>query len=906
MDVNNISKAYRPIPFWSWNDKLNKEETVSQVRLMHERGMGGFFMHARGGLQTEYMSEEWFENVEVAISEAEKYGMRPWVYDENGWPSGFGNGLVNGMGVEYQQKYLCMEEVQEHTEHYICKSGNHYFYYEVNPFYVDTMDKKVVKEFITRIYNPYYDRFQNRIEGFFTDEPEIAESGKIPWSFVFEEEYKKRFGENLLDHLEELFLEIGNYKKTRIQFWKMATELFSESYFKQIYEWCDGRQLKLTGHLTGEGTIKDQLSTSGACMPHYEYFHMPGMDWLGRKALPNDLTPYQVTSVAEQLGKKEVLTESFAGCGHNVSFEELKGIYECQMVRGINRLCPHLQGYTIRGIRKRDWPPTLYYQQPWWTEYDKWIDAMSRIGMLLSEGKTNVGVLVLHPMTTAWTLFNTKDFSKIEDLDQSLIRVIRTLENKHISFHLGDEMILERHAKVEDGRLVINEQTYSYIVDTCCVELLDTTKNLLEKYKKQGGKIGNVDDLLANPVINDVSIAYTQRTYDEFKVHYFVNSSSETKYSYVNVKGQKLDIYTGETEPFNGEHRFEPWGSLVVLADGTENKVLEEVSETELSMNGLYDVDPHTLNSLTLDRCDYYFDGELQERNGYILSVCERANALERPIRIKMDFHVDVEVIPSELYLVVETPEIFDIKVNEECVKKTDCGYYIDKSFRKIDIKNSLNVGKNIITLECTFLQSQQFYKNLQNAWKFQSEKNKLCYDMEIEAIYLLGTFSVKTEGLWEKLELDAWRYQGNFVIDTPHKKIALSNIERQGYPFFCGELILEGEVDVRGENPYLLLPSKGINAIRIEINGFYKTVLTEDRVSLKNVKTGKQKIKLTLINNLRNLLGPHHLSMGETYYTNPIKFYRERCVWGQQITEERRHWNEDYCFVTFGIESEK
>ncbi len=902
MDVNNIANAYRPIPFWSWNDKLDKEETISQVRLMHEAGIGGFFIHARGGLQTEYMSEEWFSNVEAAITEAEKYGMRPWVYDENGWPSGFGNGLVNGLGLEYQQKYLCMETTNDHTEHQICKSGNHYFYYEVNPFYVDVLDKKVVKEFITRIYDPYYDRFQNRIEGFFTDEPEVTSAGKIPWSFVFEEEYQKRYGENLLEHLEELFISVGEYKQTRIRFWKMITELFSESYFKQIYEWCDERKLKLTGHLVAEGGLKKQLIRNGACMPHYEYFHIPGMDWLGRKELPNDLTPYQVASVAEQFGKKEVLTESFAGCGHNVSLTELKGIYECQMVRGINRLCPHLQGYTIRGIRKRDWPPAMYYQQPWWSEYHKWIDAMSRIGMLLSEGKPNVDVLVLHPMTTAWSLFETNDVSELVTLDQSFLQIIRELEEKHISFHLGDEIILERHAKVKNGKLVIKNQEYSYIINSCCKELLDTTKTLLTEYERQGGQIGSVEQLAGNPVIEDSSITYTQRVFDEFRVHYFVNSSSDGKVSSVNVTGHKLDIYTGEKKPFNGLHRFEPWGSLVVLEDGTENQSIEEAAETEISLDGLYEVDENTLNTLVLDRCDYYFDGELQEENGYILSVCERANALERPVQIKMDFHVKVEVIPSALYLVTETPEIFDICINGIPIQKMDMGYYVDRSFRKIDVKDMLTIGENTITFECAFSQSQQFYENLRKAWKFRSEKNKLCYDMEIEAIYLVGKFSVKTDDRWEKLESDAWRYRGEFIIDAPRKSVSLSHIEQQGYPFFCGAMVLEGEVDVYGDNPCLLLPMKGINAIRIEMDGICKTILTEDRISLKNMKSGRKKIRLTLINNLRNLLGPHHLSAGGTNSVTPAMFYRERCVWNQKITEERLHWDEDYCFVTFGM----
>ena len=63
MDFKTVDKKYRPIPFWSWNEKLDTEETKRQVRLMDEAGIGGYFMHARGGLQTEYMGNEWFDNI---------------------------------------------------------------------------------------------------------------------------------------------------------------------------------------------------------------------------------------------------------------------------------------------------------------------------------------------------------------------------------------------------------------------------------------------------------------------------------------------------------------------------------------------------------------------------------------------------------------------------------------------------------------------------------------------------------------------------------------------------------------------------------------------------------------------------------------------------------------------------
>ena len=92
--VKSIQKEYQPIPFWSWNDDLEQDELIRQIQWMKENGIGGFFMHARGGLKTPYLSKEWMECITACSEEAEKLGMDAWIYDENGWPSGFVGGKL--------------------------------------------------------------------------------------------------------------------------------------------------------------------------------------------------------------------------------------------------------------------------------------------------------------------------------------------------------------------------------------------------------------------------------------------------------------------------------------------------------------------------------------------------------------------------------------------------------------------------------------------------------------------------------------------------------------------------------------------------------------------------------------------------------------------------------------------
>ena len=83
-DVSKNSITHGAIPFWSWNDRLKEDELRRQINNMYDMGMKGFFMHARMGLETEYMSDEWYDAVNVCIDEARKLGLEAWSYDENG------------------------------------------------------------------------------------------------------------------------------------------------------------------------------------------------------------------------------------------------------------------------------------------------------------------------------------------------------------------------------------------------------------------------------------------------------------------------------------------------------------------------------------------------------------------------------------------------------------------------------------------------------------------------------------------------------------------------------------------------------------------------------------------------------------------------------------------------------
>ncbi len=708
----------------------------------------------------------------------------------------------------------------------------------------------------------------------------------------------------MLGNLVQRLKPIGDNKKTRFQFWKLVTDLFSANFMKQIYDWCEDHKLKLTGHFVLEETLESQLITNGAVMPHYEYFHVPGMDWLTRNIYPC-LTHYQLASVAHQLGKKQILSETFALCGHNVGLDELKRILEWQMVRGINLMCPHLQGYSLRGIRKRDYPPAMYYQQPWWSDYPKFIDAMTRIGMLLTEGEVEVDTLLIHPQSTAWTYYDDDKNEGLEQLNEDFLNIIEQLEGKHVQFHLGDETIMQRHARVEGNKLVVGAQRYCVIILPKHEILFDSTKELLNEFVKNGGAVLRENELEKLPpedIIDNKNITYTKRLFEDYILHYFVNTTNEVQAANIYCKGKALMLDTGETAAFCGQHTFGKYESLVLIEDGTEWIRKTDRKQEILPLDGEWTKVKSSANSLTLDFCDYYFDGKLIEKNGYVLNIQNRAIELNKPVHIRLEYKINVEQVPNEIYLVSETPEIFDVLVNEQNVSKWDCGYFVDKSFRKTDISHAMVQGENIIVFEVDFKQSQKVYENVEKSKIFESEKNKLTYDMEIEPVYLVGDFDVKTSGEFLQLDKDACRYSGGFSITNAREKLQLNNLEKQGYPFFAGEITLKKAFNLSHTNYCISFNKKGINVVKIKVNGNEeKTIMWEpQKLDISSMLAeGNNEIEITLVNNLRNLLGPHHLKEGECYIVCPHSFYKENCVWNMDAEKD---WDEDYCFVETGL----
>jgi len=349
-DFRSPGSEFRGKPFWAWNGKLEPTELKRQIRIFHRMGLGGFFMHSRVGLDTEYLGEEWFECVRACIDQAQELGMEAWLYDEDRWPSGAAGGLVTS-NPDYRQRHLVLDRHDapsdfewtpetlaaftadiegsaardvrqlEPGERAKVQNGKTLlaFRVEINALtpwhngqtYLDTMNEDAVKEFIRVTHEEYSkkigDDFGDIVPGIFTDEPNYGRvtEGRVPWTGRLPDVFRRRYGYDLLPHLVELMFDVDDKEvsRPRYHYYDCITQMFVDAFARQIGDWCELNNIQHTGHVLAEETLTSQTGVVGSAMRFYEYMQAPGIDILTEHRRELN-TAKQCSSVANQFGRK--------------------------------------------------------------------------------------------------------------------------------------------------------------------------------------------------------------------------------------------------------------------------------------------------------------------------------------------------------------------------------------------------------------------------------------------------------------------------------------------------------------------------------------------------------------------------------------------------------------------------
>lgn len=957
---NNPVKEFRTAPLWVWNDKMTRTSIDTMLNDFKDKGFGGAFVHPRPGLITEYLSDEWLEMYKYSVDKGKELGLNIWIYDENSYPSGFAGGHVpaqmpesynQGQGLEMKyyellpdtlsNLFLCLAEIdgeyQDITaeiKNYLDKTGHYRLFtktfYNKSPWYggfsyVDLLVPGVTQKFMEITMSGYEkvigDEFGKTVPGIFTDEPEIPTSGGIRWTPDLFEVFQDKWGYDLKVNLPSLYEEVGDWKKIRHNYIETLLQLFIDRWSKPWFEYCEKNNLKWTGHYWEHGW--PSLAQGGDNMAMYAWHQQPAIDMLfnqfdetnPRAQFGNIRAVKELRSVANQLGYKRTLCETYGGGGWDVTFKDLKRLGDWTYVLGVNFMNQHLSHSTLKGARKYDYPPVFTYHSPWWPHYKVLNDYFGRLSVALSLGEQNNDILIIEPTTTLWNYYSyVKGNETLEQIGQDFQSFVTHLEKSHVEYDLGSENIIKDRGSVENGKFVIGKRNYSTVVIPAKVENIEqNTFELLLEFVRQGGKVlsfsnperlsGQINhDVVEffSPEKNSVTILnqvnkeviekhfstseiqfneieggnlyHHRRDYNDGQLLFLVNSSLDegTKGS-IKMKGAdafKMDPFTGEIEhyPFQSfgneltiNLEIPTAGSLMLFISNRENQKANNpvIYNNEQIVESGSPLEISTLrdNAMKIDFCNLFIEGEKYE-NQYFSKASD---------------------IVFGKYGFEGNPWNHSVQYKSQIVDRDTFktgGFRVEYKF---SVKGNISGNNMKICVERPELFKVKLngttVKPLPGKWFL--DKSFPVYDIsslvrtgeniveinvepmsifaEIEPIYVLGDFSVLPQ-------------ETGWIIDTKKPDLTLGAWGKQGLPFYSWEVSYKKifNLEENDKSYKVVIPEWQGTVVEVFVNTQAAGIIGFEPHELeisKYIKQGENEIEVRVIGSLKNLLGPHFKS---------------------------------------------
>jgi len=493
------SAAYRPAMFWLLNGPLTEDLIREQIDAMAQRGCGGFFLHPMGenfrvgdfisGIDPPYLSDEYFDLMRVAVEHADSLDLYAWLYDEGGWPSGTAQGRVLEGHQQFRDQVLRVAGEGEIVAEVPVGERTVLFTLDDTGYAVDHLNPEATERFIEVTHERYLDAvgdyFGGTVPGMFTDETSVrgaVGSDHIPWTGRMLEEFEKRRGFDLKPWLPALFsadalgfdpaehFSAEEIAAVRCEFSELWTDLFEESYFEPINEWCAAHNLIHTGHVGGEDNLPDHRRGFGHFFKTAGSLDAPGVDAIWRQIFPgheNFSFPQFASSALAQRAWQDraenhwqalALTESFAVYGYSLTPEQMRWTADYQFVRGINYMCPMaLYSDTSGG----HWIGTMSHLgegNPLWDSFSSFADHCAAMSAAVRESEPVVDVAVYYPIEAAWV-----GGEAMETAWESLRTVCATLHSRQVAFDIIDARTLTA-AEIADGCVATPGQLYGAVV----------------------------------------------------------------------------------------------------------------------------------------------------------------------------------------------------------------------------------------------------------------------------------------------------------------------------------------------------------------------------------------------------------------------------------------------------------
>ncbi|MBN1422138.1 MAG: hypothetical protein JXP34_25415, partial [Planctomycetes bacterium] len=521
--------------FW-----LHGGETPELIRemvgIMHAGGMGEFTIESRP--HRDYLGPEWWEACRTAIVEAERLGMKVWIFDEKWFPSGVAGGKVLEASPRHRRHFIveAAQVVEGPGERAIALPAGEEIVAVVampegpegslsdlrlipGPWapateirwqapegrwrvcayplrsagnYLDYLNPDAVACFIRLTHEATYEKlgrwFGTTVRGFFMDEPGFHNGGgQWPWTFGFAERFAKRKGYDPRPLLAALARDLGpDGAAFRHDYHEALVDEYAQTFYKPIHDWCRAHGVLSIGHFYEHDSLHYSL---GAGVGDYfrvsRYLDWGGIDvvfkqaWPGKESLDHWGMPKLASSAAHvfDLADDMAFDETFGAYGWDLGLKGMKWLADWQCVRGINYLCPH--------AFDPKWPdedcPPFYYARGHnvqWPYFRKWADFANRVSFLLRKGRHIAPVAVLYPAPSRWA-----------GPHEPVERVAQALLCGQWDFDIVPYESFVRDARIDGASLALAKESYRAVVLPGVEAIPIAVLEKLAAFRAAGGRV---------------------------------------------------------------------------------------------------------------------------------------------------------------------------------------------------------------------------------------------------------------------------------------------------------------------------------------------------------------------------------------------------------------------------------